>query len=140
MTWTHDELTERIIGAAIAVHRTLGPGLLESTYEECLAAELEFCGIGFVKQVALPIIYRDRALVRGYRLDFLVDDRVILELKAIEKIASIHEAQMLTYLRLSELEVGLIINFNSTPLKSGIRRINKKKSLSGLTGLPLNKR
>ena len=127
MSWDHDALTERIIGAAIAVHRELGPGLLESTYEECLAAELSFWKICFEKQVALPIVYRERELVRAYRLDFLVESRVIIELKAIEKIAPIHEAQMLTYLRLSNLDVGLIINFNSVPLKSGIRRINKKK-------------
>ena len=126
MTWDHDELTGRIIGAAITVHSTLGPGLLESTYEECLAAELDFCGIRFEKEVSLPIRYRETTLRRGYRLDFLVEKKVVIELKAVEKILPVHEAQMLTYLRLSDLEVGLIINFNSAPLKAGIRRINKK--------------
>jgi GxxExxY protein len=126
MTWEHDDLTGRIIGAAITVHRELGPGLLESTYEECIAAELDFCGIRFEKQLSLPISYRQKILTRAYRLDFVVEGSVVLELKAVEKILPVHEAQMQTYLRLSELETGLIINFNSVPLKSGIRRINKK--------------
>ena len=139
MDWDHDDLTSRIISAAITVHRNLGPGLLETAYEECLAAELDFCGIHFEKQVSLPISYRERILTRGYRLDFVVEESVVLELKAVEKILPLHEAQMLTYLRLSELDTGLIINFNSVPLKTGIRRINRKKSLTGLTGLPLIK-
>jgi len=128
MPWEHDDLTGRIIGAAIAVHRDLGPGLLEGTYEECLAAELDFCGIRFEKQVSLPISYREKILTRAYRLDFVVEKSVVLELKAVEKILPVHEAQMLTYLRLSGLETGLVINFNSVPLKAGIRRINKTKT------------
>ena len=128
MPWEHDDLTGRIIGAAIAVHRDLGPGLLEGTYEECLAAELDFCGIRFEKQVSLPISYREKILTRAYRLDFVVEKSVVLELKAVEKILPVHEAQMLTYLRLSGLETGLVINFNSVPLKAGIRRINRTKT------------
>jgi GxxExxY protein len=128
MPWEHDDLTGRIIGAAIAVHRDLGPGLLEGTYEECLAAELDFCGIRFEKQVSLPISYREKILTRAYRLDFVVEKSVVIELKAVEKILPVHEAQMLTYLRLSGLETGLVINFNSVPLKAGIRRINKTKT------------
>ena len=128
MPWEHDDLTGRIIGAAIAVHRDLGPGLLEGTYEECLAAELDFCGIRFEKQVSLPISYREKILTRAYRLDFVVEKSVVIELKAVEKILPVHEAQMLTYLRLSGLETGLVINFNSAPLKAGIRRINRTKT------------
>ena len=128
MPWEHDDLTGRIIGAAIAVHRDLGPGLLEGTYEECLAAELDFCGIRFEKQVSLPISYREKILTRAYRLDFVVEKSVVIELKAVEKILAVHEAQMLTYLRLSGLETGLVINFNSVPLKAGIRRINRTKT------------
>ena len=128
MPWEHDDLTGRIIGAAIAVHRDLGPGLLEGTYEECLAAELDFCGIRFEKQVSLPISYREKILTRAYRLDFVVEKSVVIELKAVEKILPVHEAQMLTYLRLSGLETGLVINFNSVPLKAGIRRINKTRT------------
>ena len=128
MPWEHDDLTGRIIGAAIAVHRDLGPGLLEGTYEECLAAELDFCGIRFEKQVSLPISYREKILTRAYRLDFVVEKSVVIELKAVEKILPVHEAQMLTYLRLSGLETGLVINFNSVPLKAGIRRINRTKT------------
>ena len=128
MPWEHDDLTGRIIGAAITVHRDLGPGLLEGTYEECLAAELDFCGIRFEKQVSLPISYREKILTRAYRLDFVVEKSVVIELKAVEKILPVHEAQMLTYLRLSGLETGLVINFNSVPLKAGIRRINKTKT------------
>jgi len=128
MPWEHDDLTGRIIGAAIAVHRDLGPGLLEGTYEECLAAELDFCGIRFEKQVSLPISYREKILTRAYRLDFVVEKSVVIELKAVEKILAVHEAQMLTYLRLSGLETGLVINFNSVPLKAGLRRINRTKT------------
>ncbi len=106
MDWDHDDLTGRIIGAAITVHRNLGPGLLETAYEECLAAELDFCGIDFEKQVSLPILYREKMLTRGHRLDFVVEKRVIIELKAVEKMLPVHEAQMLTYLRLSGSRLG----------------------------------
>ena len=117
------ELTQAIIGAAIAVHKALGPGLLESAYEVCLAAELTANGIPFARQVALPIRYRDSELECGYRLDFVVRDRVILELKSIEQCAPIHRAQLLSYLKLSGKPIGLLINFNVTRLTDGIIRL-----------------
>ena len=121
----NDPLTHRIIGAAIEVHRLLGPGLLESTYEECLCLELTILGIPFERQVPLPIVYKSMTLLRAYKPDLLVDNAVIVELKTVERILPVHEAQILTYLRLSGLERGLLLNFNSVPLKSGIRRLNK---------------
>jgi GxxExxY protein len=123
-----DALTHRIIGAAIEVHRLLGPGLLESTYEECLCHELALLGIPFERQVPLPIVYKSLTLLRAYKPDLLVDQAVIVELKTVEKILPVHEAQTLTYLRLSGLERGLLLNFNSVPLKAGIRRLNKTNS------------
>ena len=122
-----DPLTHRIIGAAIEVHRLLGPGLLESTYEECLSLELTLLGIPFERQIPLPIVYKSMTLPRAYKPDLLVDNAVIVELKTVEKILPVHEAQMLTYLRLSGLERGLLLNFNSVPLKAGVRRLNKSK-------------
>jgi GxxExxY protein len=123
-----DPLTHRIIGAAIEVHRLLGPGLLESTYEECLCLEFTLLGIPFERQVPLPIVYKSMTLLRAYKPDLLVDNAVIVELKTVEKILPVHEAQILTYLRLSGLERGLLLNFNSVPLKAGIRRLNKSNS------------
>jgi len=123
-----DPLTHRIIGAAIEVHRFLGPGLLESTYEECLCLELTLLGIPFERQVPLPIVYKSLTLPRAYRPDLLVDNAVIVELKIVDKILPVHEAQMLTYLHLSGLERGLLLNFNCVPLKAGIRRLNKSNS------------
>jgi GxxExxY protein len=120
-----DPLTHRIIGAAIEVHRLLGPGLLESTYEECLCLELSLAGIPFERQLRLPIVYKSVTLLRAYRLDLLINKAVIVEIKTIEKILPLHEAQLLTYLRLSGLERALLFNFNSVPLKAGIRRLNK---------------
>jgi GxxExxY protein len=120
-----DSLTHRIIGAAIEVHRLLGPGLLESTYEECLCFELATLGISFERQVPLPIVYKSMKLLRAYKPDLLIDKVVIVELKTVDKILPVHEAQLLTYLRLSGLERGLLFNFNSVPLKAGIRRLNK---------------
>ena len=116
------ELTHLIIGAAIEIHRTLGPGLLESVYEECLAKEFSLRGIPYERQKPVPLIYKDLKLECGYRLDFLVNKRVVVELKSIEAIASIHESVMLTYLRLSGSPLGLLINFNVPILKDGIRR------------------
>lgn len=116
------ELTERIIGAAMAVHRVLGPGLLESAYETCLAREFKLEGILFARQIELPITYRGETLNCGYRLDLLVEEKVIVELKSVEKIMPIHEAQLLSYLRLSGKRVGLLINFNVPVLKHGICR------------------
>jgi GxxExxY protein len=119
---TDKELTGGIIGAAIEVHRCLGPGLLESCYEECLARELQLRSVVFERQKGLPVVYKDVKLECGYRIDLLVDSRIVVELKAIETIAPVHEAIVLTYLRLSGCKVGLLINFNVAVLKDGIRR------------------
>jgi GxxExxY protein len=116
------DLTHLFIGAAIEIHRTLGPGLLESVYEECLAKEFALRSIPFERQKPIPLIYKDLKLECGYRLDFLVRKRVVVELKSIEAIAPIHESVMLTYLRLSGVPLGLLINFNVPILKDGIRR------------------
>lgn len=117
-----DGLTERIIGAAIAVHRHLGPGLLESTYEGCLAFELVDRGLSIERQKELPVVYRSMAIDCGYRVDILVERQVILELKAVECLLPIHEAQLQSYLRLSGCTVGLLINFNVDVLVDGLRR------------------
>lgn len=119
---SQDPLTEVIIGAAIEVHRSLGPGLLESAYEVCLCDELRTRKVPFEQQVAVPVVYKGRRLDCGYRLDLLVDRQVIVEIKAIEALDKIHEAQLLTYLRLTKLSRGLLINFNVPVLKDGIRR------------------
>lgn len=117
-------LTERIIGAAITVHRHLGPGMLESTYEACLAAELRHLGLEVERQVAVPIVYRDIQLEAGYRIDLLVDRTVVVELKAVEKLAPVFVSQVLTYLKFKNLEAGLLFNFNTPILaKGGIKRI-----------------
>lgn len=118
-----DELSKNIIGAAIEVHRNLGPGLLESAYEKCLCYELASKRISFERQKNLPITYKDIHLDCGYRIDILVEKLVIIELKTVEHIESIHEAQLLTYLKLSDLWLGLLINFNVPVLKEGICRI-----------------
>ena len=115
-------LTEEIIGAAIAVHRELGPGLLESAYQACMCRELTLRQIAFRSQVDLPVHYKGILLDCGYRIDFVVDDRVIVELKSVERLAPIHESQLLTYLRLSKLRVGLLVNFNVAVLRQGIVR------------------
>jgi GxxExxY protein len=117
-----DPLTERIIGCAIEVHRTLGPGLLESTYEQCLAHELALNAIPFRLQVPMPVEYKGVFLECGYRIDILVNEQVVLELKSVEKFSGIHEAQLLTYMRLAKLQRGLLINFNVGRLVDGIKR------------------
>ena len=117
-----EDLTQEIIGAAIEVHRALGPGLLESAYEECLCRELTLRGISFMRQVPLPLEYKGVKLDCGYKLDVVIADSVILELKSIESISPIHEAQLLTYLKLAGKKVGFVINFNVPVLKSGIVR------------------
>jgi len=117
-----NEITERIIGAAIEVHRALGPGLLESAYEECLCRDLTLSGISFERQRPLAVEYKGIRLECGYRLDLLVEKTVVVEVKAISVIEPIHEAQLLTYLRLGGWKVGLLINFNVPVLKNGIRR------------------
>lgn len=116
------ELTGQIIGAAIEVHRALGPGLLESAYQACLARELSLRGIAFEREKPLPVEYKGLELDCGYRLDFLVEDRVVLELKAVDRLLPVHEAQLLTYLKLTGCRVGLLINFNVAVLKEGIVR------------------
>jgi len=117
-----NEITEKIIGAAIAVHKELGPGLLESAYEACLVYELVQSGLKVESQKPLPVSYRSVHIDCGYRIDLLVEDEVILELKSIEKLEPLHEAQILSYLKLSGYKIGLLINFNVSLLKNGIRR------------------
>src|SRR5271157_9077 len=115
-------LTDRIIGLAIKVHRTLGPGLLETIYNHCLCWELQHTGLEFQREVPLAIIYEDLRLNGGYSADIIVERTVLLELKSVERILPVHEAQTLTYLRLSGCKVGLLMNFNSVMLKDGLRR------------------
>jgi GxxExxY protein len=117
-----NELTETIIGAAIEVHRVLGPGLLGSAYEECLCRELQLKAIHFERQRPLPVEYKGLRLDCGYRLDLLVNHEVVVEIKAVESLLPIHDAQVLTYLKLGAWEVGLLINFNVAVLKQGICR------------------
>jgi GxxExxY protein len=117
-----NELSEKIIGCAIKVHRTLGPGLLESTYEVCLVHELKKAGLKVERQVPLPVIYDGIQLDAGYQLDVLVEDTIILELKSVEILLPIHEAQLLTYLKLANKKLGLLVNFNVTLLKNDIKR------------------
>ena len=118
----NEDLTERVIGLAIEVHRRLGPGLLESAYESCLGLELEQAGIAFERQVAVPIAYRDIRLDTGYRADIVVARALVIEIKSVEAVTRVHEAQILTYLRLGGYRVGLLMNFNSLRLKDGLRR------------------
>lgn len=115
-------LTHEIIGAAIEVHRLLGPGLLESVYQNCLARELSLREIPFEQEKPIPVEYKGTLLDCGYRLDFLIDNKVVVELKAVDNIDSIHEAQLLTYLRLTGRKVGLLINFNVPILIKGVKR------------------
>ncbi len=119
----NEELTDKIIAAAIEVHRNLGPGLLESAYEECFCHELYIKGFPFVRQKPLPLEYKGIKLDCGYRMDIVVDNKVVVELKCVDKILPVHEAQLLTYLRLSNIKVGLIINFYTPVLKDGIKRL-----------------
>ena len=118
-----DALTKRIIGAAIEVHRTLGPGLLESAYEACLLFELHEAGLKIERQKPVPLVYKNVKLDCGYRLDLVVEEKVIVEVKSITSAIAIHEAQLLSYLKLAGCQVGLLINFNVKLLKNGIRRI-----------------
>jgi len=120
-----NELSNKIVGAAIEVHRTLGHGLLESTYEECLCHELSLNQIPFERQAALPVVYKGIRLDCGYRVDIIVDRKVILELKSLADILPIHKAQLLTYLKLSGLKLGLLLNFNVVLMKDGINRFVK---------------
>ena len=118
-----NELSSKIIGAAIEVHKKLGPGLLESVYEECICHELSLRGIAFERQKPLPVVYKGKKLDCGYRLDIVVEKVIIVELKSCEKIEPIHRAQLLTYLKLSGLNLGLLLNFNTPVMRDGIVRI-----------------
>ena len=117
-----NEITQAVIGAAIEVHRALGPGLLESAYRLCLCRELELRHISFETEKGLPLEYKGLKLAQGYRVDIVVESRVVLEIKAVEVVLPVHEAQLMTYLRLGGWRVGLLINFNVPVLKNGIRR------------------
>lgn len=122
-TYPDAELTSRIIGCAMEVHSVLGPGLLESVYETCLAHEIMKSGLAVVRQQKLPVIYKELRLEEGFRIDLLVENRVVIELKCVEKILPIHEAQLFTYLKISGKKTGLLINFYSKLLKDGISRM-----------------
>jgi len=117
-----NKLTEKIIGCAIEVHRHLGPGLLESTYESALCVELEIAGLRYHRQVCVPVVYKGRT-IGEYRLDLLVEDAVIVEIKSVERFDPLFEAQLLTYLRVTGKKIGLLLNFNSRLLKDGIKRV-----------------
>jgi GxxExxY protein len=117
-----EELTSKVIGAIIEVHNNLGPGLLESAYQSCLAYELHDRNIRFVKEVEIPLVYKGIKIQCGYRADFLVEDKVLLELKSVDKLIPLHEAQLLSYLKLSRVKVGLLVNFNCLLIKHSIKR------------------
>ena len=123
MELLYKELTGKIVDCAITVHKQLGPGLLESAYEECLDYELQLCGLNTVKQYPMPLIYKEKKLDIGYRIDLLVDKKVIIEVKSVEALNPVHMAQIMTYLKLSGCRIGLLINFNVEFLKEGIRRV-----------------
>ncbi len=118
-----NELTERIIGAAIEVHRELGPGLLESAYQRALAHEFTLRGIPFEKELICPVLYKDLVIDDAYRLDFLVDGSVVVELKTVDELMDVHTAQVLTYLKFSKTRIGLLMNFRSTILTCGLKRL-----------------
>ena len=118
-----DKITEKIIGCAIEVHKVLGPGLLESAYEECLCYEISQLSLNFERQVDLPVVYKGVQLDCGYRMDLVVEDLVVVEIKAVERLLAIHEAQLLSYLKLYNKSVGLLLNFHSSVLKNGLKRI-----------------
>jgi GxxExxY protein len=118
-----DDLSNKVLGCAIEVHRELGPGLLESAYEQCLAYELNQARIPFRLQVGLPVEYKQTKLDCGYRIDLLVEDKLIVELKTVDQLLKIHEAQVLTYMKLAKMKVGLLINFNVPMLRKGIKRL-----------------
>lgn len=118
-----DRITEKVIGFAIEVHRALGPGLLESAYESCLCHEMTLNNVPFQRQVALPVVYKGFTLDCGYRMDMVVSDEVVVEVKTVERLLPIHEAQLLTYLKLSGLKRGLLLNFHAALLRDGIKRM-----------------
>jgi GxxExxY protein len=120
--------SESVIGACIEVHRHLGPGLLESAYEQCVAHELTLRGLRFERQRAVPLDYKGMPLECGYRLDFVVEEELIVEIKSVDRLLSVHQAQLLTYLRLTGLETGLLVNFRETVLRNGLRRLTLRRS------------
>jgi len=123
---TENDISNKIIVAAIEVHKQLGPGLLESAYQECLIYELKAAGLKIEKEKALPIVYKEIQLDHGYRIDILVENKVVIEIKTVEVLTDIHEAQVLTYLKLGEFKLGLLMNFNVKLLKNGLKRyVNK---------------
>jgi len=122
-TQRENQITETVIGCAIAIHRALGPGLLESAYEKCLCYELSQSGLPFRRQVPLPLTYKRVTLDCGYVMDIVAGDLVVVELKTVERLLPIHDAQLITYLRLSGCPVGLLLNFNVPVMKSGIKRL-----------------
>lgn len=123
MSNLENKISSKLIGAAINIHKELGPGLLESTYETCLAYELKEMGFDVKQQQPLPVVYKDIKLNAGYRIDLLIENKVIVEVKSVEALADIHTAQLLTYLKLKDIKLGLLINFNEVLLKNGIKRI-----------------
>jgi GxxExxY protein len=120
---TENELSNKIIGCAIEVHRQLGPGLLESAYQECLYYELNLLGLDVKREKPMPVIYKDVKLDHGYRIDLLVDNKVVVEIKTVEFLNEVHTAQVLTYLKLGNYKLGLILNFHVTVMKEGIKRV-----------------
>jgi len=123
MELLYKELTGKIVDCAIIVHKSLGPGLLESAYEECLFYELQNSGLETLKQYPMPLIYKDKKLDIGYRIDLLVEDKIVIEVKSVDFLIPIHTAQLMTYMKLSVCRIGLLINFNVQFLKEGIKRI-----------------
>ena len=128
-----NKLTEQIIGCAIKVHRSLGPGLLESAYQECLLFELKKAGLFVEKEKPLPLVYEEVKLDCGYRIDLFVEKQVVIEIKSVEALNDVHTAQVLTYLKLSNCKIGLLINFNVTQLTNGIKRLYNKYYLESLS-------
>jgi len=125
-----DLWSSRVLAAAISVHRSLGPGLLESAYQEALAVELEHCHVPFEREWPVPVLYRDRLLSTHYRMDFLVGGLLVIEIKALEQLSAVHSAQLLTYLRLGGYRLGLLLNFGQPTLKAGIRRfVNSARAI-----------
>ena len=118
-----DALSKEIIGAAIEVHRNLGPGLLESAYEQCLAHELSLRGIAFERQKPVPVLYKDVKLDCGFRLDLLIQGKVVVEVKSVDRLNAVHEAQVLTYLKLTGCRLGMLLNFNERQMRDGIKRL-----------------
>lgn len=120
---TEDEISNKIIGCAIEVHKKLGPGLLESAYRECLSYELTQAGLNIVKEKPMPIVYKEMKLDHGYRMDILVENKVVIEIKTVDALNDVHTAQVLTYLKLGEYKLGLLLNFQVAVLRNGIKRI-----------------